>query len=274
MRLAPQNGMKAKGQWAANGWLVLGSPLVVLIGLAMFALLASTPLDVLGRQLQTHGTQQAIGISLRTTALATVAVVVFGTFLALAIHKSKPFFASVLEMLVTVPAIMPPSVAGLALLLAFGRQGLMGPWFESLGLNVAFTPAAVVMAQVFVSSPFFVREASVAFKSLDTSLLEAARLDGAGPARLAWSVTLPLSLPFLLTGVVLSWTRALGEFGATILFAGNLRGVTQTMPLAIYLGFESDLEEAKALAVILLVSAVAVLAIVRIMLGRRMTFAH
>jgi len=266
--------MKARAQWAANGWLLLGSPLLLLIVLAIFALFASTPFSILTKQLESDSTRQAIGISLRTTAVSTVLVAVFGSFLALAVHKSKPLIASILEMLVTVPAIMPPSVAGISLLLAFGRQGLIGPWLESIGITVAFTPVAVVMAQAFVSTPFFVREASVALRSLDPSLLEAARLDGASPARLAWSVSLPLAFPFLMTGLVLAWTRALGEFGATILFAGNLKGVTQTMPLAIYLGFESDLDEAKALAVILLVSAVAVLAVVRLVFGRRMAFAH
>jgi molybdate transport system permease protein len=206
--------------------------------------------------------------------VATAIVAVFGTFFALAISRSGRALSSALELLITIPAILPPSVAGLALLLAFGRRGLLGPFLESHGISVAFTGAAVVMAQVFVSAPFFVREASNAFRSIDPDLVSAARLDGASPMRISRWIFLPLCMPFLATGLIMAWTRALGEFGATIMFAGNLSGTTQTMPLAIYLGFESDLGEAKALAVLLLAIAVVVLLTVRLIFGRRLTFAH
>jgi molybdate transport system permease protein len=254
--------------------MALASPLILFVALAALALVLSTPPADILKELHQEDTRLAVLISLRTTLIATILVGVFGTFFALAIHRAIPALSSALEFLITIPAILPPSVAGLALLLAFGRRGLLGPWLESHGISVAFTGTAVVMAQVFVSAPFFVREASNAFKSIDPDLVAAARLDGASALRISRWIYLPLATPFLATGLILAWTRALGEFGATIMFAGNLSGTTQTMPLAIYLGFESDLGEAKALAVLLLLIAVGVLLLVRVALGRRMSFAH
>jgi molybdate transport system permease protein len=255
--------MKRGEGWAFAGWLTVGSPLVLLIVLAVLALVISTSPQAMIEQLWKEDTRQAVFLSLRTTLVATAIVAVFGTFVALAIQRSPAALASALELIITVPAIMPPSVVGLSLLLAFGRQGLLGVWLEDHGITIGFTSAAVVMAQVLVSAPFFVRE-----------LIDAARLDGADAFRVGKEIVLPLATPFLITGLILAWARALGEFGATIMFAGNMKGVTQTMPLAVYLGFESDLEQAKALAVILLLSALAGLLIVRLALGRRLTFAH
>lgn len=248
-------------------WLLLGSPLALLILVTIVALFAGTPLPVLAEQLQKEDTRSAIFLSLRTTLFATALVGVFGTFLAMAIARCKPPVAGFLELLVTAPAIMPPSVAGIALLLAFGRQGLVPTSF-------AFTTIAVVIAQAFVATPFFVREAAIGLKAISPQLVEAARLDGANGWRLGGSIILPMAAPFMITGAILAWTRALGEFGATILFAGNLPGETQTMPLAIYLGFESNMDEAKALAILLLLTAVAVLLVTRLLLGKRMSFAH
>lgn len=266
--------MKRRGGWEALFWLLLGSPLLFLIIAAVVALVATSDSASVRASAGSEATLSAIAISLRTTLLATLVVAVFGTCLAMAIVRSPKRASGWLEMLVTLPAFLPPSVAGLALLLAFGRFGLLGSALETLNLTVAFTPIAVVLAQVFVSTPFYVREASAAFAAVDPVVLDAARMDGAGGVQLLKSVMLPVAAPFLWTGVVLAWTRALGEFGATMLFAGNLKGVTQTMPLAIYLGFETDIDEAKALAVILLAVAVLTLAAVRLLLGRRMSFAH
>lgn len=266
--------MKRGEGWAFAGWLTVGSPLVFLIVLAVLALVISTSPQAVLEQLGKEDTRQAVSLSLKTTLVATAIVTVFGTFVALAIQRSPAPLASALELIITIPAIMPPSVAGLSLLLAFGRQGLLGVWLEAHGITVGFTSAAVVMAQVLVSAPFFVREASTALRSIHSELIDAARLDGANAFRVGKEIILPLATPFLITGLILAWARALGEFGATIMFAGNMKGVTQTMPLAVYLGFESDLEQAKALAVILLLAALAGLFIVRLALGRRLTFAH
>lgn len=255
-------------------WAALALPLILLIGGAVVALCASSSPGEVLRQLGQPEVRDALALSLKTTCASLAVVLVSGTALALLINQSRGVLNSALELLVTLPAIMPPSVAGIALLLAFGRQGLFGPMLEGWGLTVAFTTTAVVMAQAFVAAPFYVREAANALQAVEPSILDAARIDGAGPVQLLRCVIVPIISPFLITGAVLAWTRALGEFGATILFAGSLQGVTQTLPLAIYLGFESDLEQAKAIALVLLTTAAAVLVVLRLALRRRLVYAH
>ncbi|MBL8064361.1 MAG: molybdate ABC transporter permease subunit [Chthonomonadaceae bacterium] len=253
---------------------VVGSPLLVLVATALFALVVSTPIDLVVQKLREQDTWEALCLSLRTTVLSTFIVGVLGLFLAYGVSRCRPLFATVWETVLTLPAVMPPSVIGLSLLLAFGRRGVLGPWLEAQGVTLAFTTAAVVVSQVFVSCPFFFREALSAFRSMRPDLMEAAKLDGATTWMTVRKVSLPLAAPFVIAGLGLAWARALGEFGATILFAGNLKGVTQTMPLAVYVGFESDMDQAKALAIVLLVTAVVVMVATRIVLGRRMSFAH
>jgi molybdate transport system permease protein len=147
--------------------------------------------------------------------------------------------------------VLPPAVAGVALLLAFGRRGLAGGLLEDWGVHIAFTQAAVVMAQTFIAAPLYIKSAAVGFANVEPELEQAAGLDGASGWGVFRHVTVPLAWPGLLSGAVLTWARALGEFGATIIFAGNFPGRTQTMPLAIYLGFELDLDVALTLSVIL-----------------------
>jgi len=253
---------------------LLGAPLLLLLALSILALfLGTSPASVLA-QLHDPAARDAIALSVKTTLVSLAAIVVFGTGLAFSIHRAPVWLSASLEVIVTLPAIMPPSVAGLALLLAFGRQGLLGSHFDALGIRIAFTPVAVIMAQVFVATPFYVREVASALSSVEPSVLEAAKIDGAGSAKVATGILLPISLPFVVGGAVLAWARSVGEFGATILFAGNLPGVTQTVPLAIYLGFESNLDQAKSLAVVLMICSIAVLALLRLVLRRQMTFAH
>jgi molybdate transport system permease protein len=259
---------------SAAGPLLLGAPLLILVGVAIAALFLGTSPSDLVAQLKDQGARDAIALSLKTTLISLVVVILFGTGLSLAIHRAPSWLAGTLEVIVTLPAIMPPSVAGIALLMAFGRQGLVGSYFDVLGIRIAFTPIAVVMAQAFVATPFYVREVVSGLQSVNPSMLEAARIDGAGNGRVASSVLLPLAAPFVVGGAVLAWARAVGEFGATILFAGNLPGITQTVPLAIYLGFESNLEQAKALAVLLMLCAIGVLVFLRLVFRRQMTFAH
>jgi molybdate transport system permease protein len=165
--------------------------------------------------------------------------------------------------------LLPPSVAGVALLVAFGRRGLLGPALDGVGIQIAFTQVAVIMAQVFVASPFFVKAAISAFAAVDRELEQAAAVDGASPLGAFWRITLPLSASALFGGVVMTWARALGEFGATIIFAGNFPGRTQTMPLAIYIGFEIDLRVALTLSAILLAIAFTVLLVVKVALRQR-----
>jgi molybdate transport system permease protein len=159
--------------------------------------------------------------------------------------------------------VLPPSVAGLALLIAFGRQGVFGQWLSAVGISLPFTTAAVILAQIFVASPLFVRSAKVGFAAISTQLEEAAFVEGAGELQLLRFVMLPMAWRSLLTGIVLTWSRALGEFGATILFAGNLIGKTQTMPLAIYIGLEQSLGVALALSVMLVLVSVLLLGLLR-----------
>jgi molybdate transport system permease protein len=165
--------------------------------------------------------------------------------------------------------VLPPSVAGIALLIAFGRRGLLGSTLEELGLSIAFTQAAVVVAQVFVAAPFYIKAAIAGFAGVDRDLEQAASIDGAHAGQIFRHITAPLAWPVLFGGAVMTWARALGEFGATIIFAGNFPGRTQTMPLAIYIGFELDLNVALTLSIILLVTSFLVLFVVKGVLRQR-----
>ncbi|MBL8077113.1 MAG: molybdate ABC transporter permease subunit [Anaerolineales bacterium] len=195
---------------------------------------------------------KALRLSLLTSTITTISAVVFGTPLAYMLANWKFKFKSWIELIIDLPIVLPPSVAGLALLIAFGRRGIFGPTLNLLDINLPFTTAAVVLAQIFVASPLYIRSARVGFSGIDQQLEEAAHVEGANQWQLFYEVMMPLAGRALLSGAILTWTRALGEFGATILFAGNLEGVTQTMPMAIYLGFERNLGIALALSVLLI----------------------
>ncbi|MGL4648096.1 MAG: ABC transporter permease, partial [Caldilineaceae bacterium] len=197
--------------------------------------------------------------SLVTLALALL----LGTPLAWLLGRRRFRGRSIVNALVDLPMVLPPAVAGLALLMAYGRRGLVGPTLGIFGIEVVFTPWAVVLAQLFVAAPFFVRAAATAFGSVQHDLEEAAMLDGASKRGVFRHITVPLAGAALAGGAVMTWARALGEFGATIIFAGNLPGRTQTMPLAIYLGFELDLDVALALSTLLLAVAFGVLLVVK-----------
>ena len=213
--------------------------------------------------------RQALGLSMATTATTMVIVVALGTPLAYVLARRRFPGAAVVEALVDLPIVLPPAVAGIALLVAFGRNGVVGRWLAEGGVTVGFTTIAVVMAQVFVSAPFYVIAARGGFARVDTDVEAAAADLGATPSQVFRTVTLPLIAPSLIAGAVLAWARALGEFGATIMFAGNFPGVTQTMPLAIYGRFGAgDLSTALLLSVVLLIASLMVLLGVRIAGGR------
>ncbi|MBL8097703.1 MAG: molybdate ABC transporter permease subunit [Anaerolineales bacterium] len=195
----------------------------------------------------------ALKLSLVTSSVTTVCAILFGTPLAYILANWKLKYKSWLELLIDLPIVLPPSVAGLALLITFGRRGLLGSTLEIFEISLPFTTAAVVVAQMFVAAPLYIRSARVGFTGIDKQLEEAANVEGANRWQLFREVMLPLTRKTLLSGAILTWTRALGEFGATILFAGNLEGVTQTMPMAIYLGFERNLGVALALSVVLII---------------------
>lgn len=194
----------------------------------------------------------AIVLSMATTSLSTLIMLIVGIPLALWLAASTSRWRQITQSLLTLPIVMPPAVAGLALLLAFGRNGLIGPYLAQIGVNIPFTTTAVVMAQVFVAMPFFLRSAIAGFQAVHPEYGDAARIDGAAEWQVSRFVTIPMALPALSTGLVLSWARALGEFGATILFAGSLEGTTQTLPLLVYNIFERDIEAAAWVGIILI----------------------
>jgi molybdate transport system permease protein len=219
---------------------------------------------------QTYDTlRQALGLSMVTTATTMAIVITLGTPLAYLLARRRFPGAAAIEALVDLPIVLPPAVAGIALLVAFGRNGLVGRWLADAGVTLGFTTIAVVMAQVFVSAPFYVIAARGGFARVDTEVEAAAADLGATPGQVFRTVTLPLILPSLIAGAVLAWARALGEFGATIMFAGSFSGVTQTMPLAIYGRFGAgDMSTALLLSVVLLLASLMVLLGVRIAGGR------
>lgn len=240
-----------------------GGLLACLLALPLIALLWRAVLSGALGQVASPTALAALRLSLLTATLSTLLAFLTGTPLAYALARWPLRGRAWLELLVDLPVVLPPSVAGLALLMAFGRRGLLGGALGALGVSLPFTTAAVILAQTFVAAPFFVRAARIGFAAVDVSLEEAAYTEGASPWQLFRYVMLPISGRALAGGLVLCWTRAMGEFGATILFAGNLPGRTQTMPLAIYLGFEQNLAVALALSAVLLVASAVVLAVLR-----------
>lgn len=241
---------------------LLALPLALLLALPVVALLIRAPLA-----LPDGDALEAVWVSLRTSTTATAAILLFGTPLALLLARPRLPLRRALEALVILPAVLPPAAAGLALLLALGRRGIFGEQLRGLGLSIPFTASAVVLAQVYVAAPFFVRPLTAAFRGVPSDLEEAARIDGAEAGALFWRIALPLVRRPLAAALTLAWARALGEFGATALFAGSRVGVTQTLPLAIYLGFETDIDIAASLSVLLL--AVATIVIGATLLLRR-----
>jgi len=250
-----------------------GVPLVAVAGL--FAVFLALPvLTLIGRAVvsgavvdsgATQAVLGALGLSLLTTAASLAVTIAIGLPLAVVLARRAFRGKWLLEAFVDLPIVLPPAVAGLALLLVFGRRGLLGAPLEAAGIDIAFTTIAVVVAQTFVSAPFFVRSARAGIAGVDRDLEDAARVDGASELRLFREVTIPLAAPALAAGLVMTWARALGEFGATIMFAGNVAGRTQTLPLVVYSEFQGgDLDASIAAAAILVVAALGVLIAVRV----------
>jgi molybdate transport system permease protein len=211
----------------------------------------------------------ALALSLRTSFSALAAIVVVGTPLAFWLSRASFRGKKIVEAAVAMPVVVPPAVAGVGLLLVFGRHGLLGALLGAVHVSLPFSTAAVVLAQSFVAGPFYVIAARQAFDGVDRELVAAARTLGASPASTFRRVDLPLALPGILAGAALAFARALGEFGATMLFAGNLPGVTQTLPLAIYSALDSGLDLAVAMAELLLFAAFVLLLLIRV-LDRRL----
>lgn len=219
-----------------------------LVGLLVRALGGTGFVAALGRPI----VLDALRLSLVTSTIVLALTLALGAPLALVLARRRPRGRLVLESLIDLPIVLPPAVAGLALLLTFGRRGVLGPALNAIGIDVPFTTTAVVLASLFVAAPFFVRAARAGFLAVPPELEEAARVEGATELQVFRYVTAPVAAPALFGGAVLAWARALGEFGATIMFAGQFAGRTQTMPLAIYAALESDTDAAISLSVLLL----------------------
>jgi molybdate transport system permease protein len=248
---------------------LLTVPMLLFIGLPLMSLLLRAGSNALAANLLSQGVVQAVLLSLMTSTLATLLAVLLGTPLAYLLARYNFRGRTLVETLIDLPMVLPPAVAGVALLMAFGRRGVLGTHLSDIGLELAFTQAAVVLAQLFVAAPFYIKSAIAGFSRIERAAEEAAALDGAGGWLTFRHITVPLAAPALFGGTVMTWARALGEFGATIIFAGNFPGRTQTMPLAIYIGFELDLGVALTLSLVLLVISFAVLVIVKGLLRQR-----
>ncbi len=247
------------------GWVFILPSLVLvgLIGLPIVALVwRSVDKDFL-TYISSATALRALKLSLLTSILSVGLALLTGTPLAYLLAHWKFPGRTLFDMLVDLPVVLPPAVAGIALLMAFGRVGIFGSWLNAIGVTLPFTTAAVVMAQTFVSAPFLVRSARIGFAAIDPQEQEAARMEGASEWQVFYYILLPLAGRALLTGIILAWARALGEFGATLLFAGNLEGKTQTLPLAIYIGFEQNTKIALVLSVMLLAVSLVFLAVLR-----------
>ncbi|MGD9689563.1 MAG: ABC transporter permease [Phycisphaerales bacterium] len=248
-------------------WLLPAIPLVLFLCVPIGVLVFRASPSAFATQLGERETLQAIALSLGTTLAALAITLVLGLPLALWLARSRSRLRGIVGLIIDLPMLIPPAVAGLALLLAFGRRGPFGPLLASMGIELAFTPAAVVLAQVFVSAPFFIRSARAGLESVDVELIQAATVDGVSAWGRAMRVLIPLASPSIAAGATMAWARSLGEFGATIIFAGSMPGRTQTMPLAVYLGFETSLDRAIVLSVVMISLAIASLVLARVLAG-------
>jgi molybdate transport system permease protein len=243
-------------RWVAAAALAAALAFLALPVLAIF--LDTSPLALV-RSLRQEGALDALRLSLLCSLAAAAIIVVVGTPAAWLLATRRFPGRSAVITVVELPLVLPPAVAGIGLLAALGPSGLLGGALDTAGLRLALTTAGVVVALIFVAAPFYLRQAQAAFEAVDRTVLDASRTLGAGEARTFARVAVPVALPGLLTGVALAWGRALGEFGATLMFAGSFRGITQTAPLAIYAGFATDFTGALALSAVLVVLSAAVL---------------
>jgi len=232
--------------------------------LPLVAIFLRVPVGHLFAQLGDRATRDALLVSLKTSAIAHACVLLVGTPTAYLLARRRFTGRGAVLTLVELPLVLPPAVAGIGLLAAFGRFGLLGGQLNALGIRIGFTQAAVVLAVAFVESPFYLRGAVAAFEWLDDDLLAAARTLGAGPWKVFLRIALPLAAGGLGAASALALARGLGEFGATIIFAGSLQGVTQTLPLAIYAAFAVNLDTAIALGCLLVVVSAALLLTIKL----------
>jgi molybdate transport system permease protein len=252
--------------WGERSLAALAALFALFLALPILTLVVRAVLNgSLGLAIASPAVAEALLLSLVTTAISLMITVALGMPLAIVLARRRFRGKGWLEAIVDLPIVLPPSVAGLALLLVFGRTGVLSGPFGVLGISVPFTTIAVILAQTFVSAPFFIRSARTGIAGVDRDLEDAARVDGASERQLFRSVTVPLASAALAAGLVMTWARSLGEFGATIMFAGNMAGRTQTLPLVVYSEFQGgDLDASIAAAAILVLAAFGVLVAVRV----------
>lgn len=252
------------------GALAVAALVLVALGLALpvVAILTDTAPGRLWDSLRTDASLTALGLSLAGSALAVAVVVLVGTPAAYVLATTRFPGRTTLSALLELPLVLPPAVAGIGLLAAFGPQGLAGGALEDAGLRLPLTFAAVVVALVFVAGPFHLRQAQAAFGAVDPAVLDAARLSGARESGVFLRVAVPLAAPGLGAGATLTFARALGEFGATLMFAGSLQGVTRTASLEVYTRFGTDFEGALALSAVLVLVSAVLLVVARVLATR------
>jgi molybdate transport system permease protein len=263
----PQRRQPSLTLSSASGWLIVALACVLILLLLFVPLIALLWQAVPGWMAgtwQSPTVAAALRLSLLTSTLTTFITIIIGTPIAYVLARYQFWGVSLLDILIDLPMVLPPAVAGVALLVTFGRNGVVGQILADAGIQLPFTTAAVVMAQTFVAAPFYIRAAKAGFASVDRHLEQISATLGESALGTFWRVTLPLARNALIGGAIMTWTRSLGEFGATILFAGNFIGRTQTMPLAIYAALQSDLNVALTLAAILLATSFALLVLLRI----------
>jgi molybdate transport system permease protein len=256
----------------AGGWFAVLLALALAVALTFLtlpvvAIFAQQPPGDLIAALGDEGALDALWLSLRTTATALALILVVGTPAAYLLATRRFRGRAVLITLIELPLVLPPAVAGIALLAAVGPSTLLGRAAEDAGLQLTLATAGVVVALTFVAAPFYLRQAIAAIAAIEPTLLDASRTLGAPPARTFWRVAVPTALPGLVAGTALALGRALGEFGATLMFAGSFQGVTQTVPLAIYDRFATDFTEALALSAVLVAVSAAILLAVKLVRG-------
>lgn len=269
LTLLPSPLRTRSSHWIGGVWQILAFPLIFLILLPILAIfLRLSPIDLLS-SLQQEQARAAIRLS-AVTSLATVVITLFfGTPVAYLLYRRRSKISRVLDTIIDLPTVLPPAVAGVALLIAFGREGFIGRSLYATGISIPFTTIAVILAQTFIAAPLYIKSAALGFASVNCELKKAAALDGANRWQVFRYIMLPISWTSILSGSILTWARALGEFGATIIFAGNLAGRTQTMPLAIYIGFEVNLNVALSLSALLILFSFFVLITLKLFLHSR-----
>jgi molybdate transport system permease protein len=238
------------------------------LAVPIVALFFRTTPELFLESLENPEVLSALWLSLFTSVISLVVVLIVGTPFAYFHTRNKYPGKMIVDTLIDLPLVLPPAVAGVALLLLYGRTGLLGKYLSMFGVSVPFTTLAVIMAQIFVASPFYLRQAKSLFEQLDPAYEKTALTLGASPLRIFATITLPLTAGGLVSGAVMTFGRALGEFGATLMFAGNLPGVTQTMPLAVYVGMQGELNVGITVSILLVIISFAVMIAVRLLAKR------